>query len=61
MWRSNRTSSRLQKKNKDLDPHLGRNARSRGFTRFEASANHFPLNAQSSNHKAIQPQQPWNI
>ncbi|PRP76223.1 ADP-ribosylation factor 1 [Planoprotostelium fungivorum] len=28
---------------------------------IEAPANHFLLNAQSSNHKAIQPQQPWNF
>ncbi|PRP88364.1 hypothetical protein PROFUN_03278 [Planoprotostelium fungivorum] len=35
--------------------------RREGFTQFVAPANHFLLGTQSSNHKAIQPQQRWNI
>ncbi|PRP75741.1 hypothetical protein PROFUN_09165 [Planoprotostelium fungivorum] len=41
--------------------HVTSDSLMHGFTQFEAPANHFLLGTQSSNLKAIQPQQRWNI
>ncbi|PRP80655.1 hypothetical protein PROFUN_10710 [Planoprotostelium fungivorum] len=55
-----RDLSDTQKRQGDLDPDDRAESR-REFKQFEAPANHFLLDTQSSNHKAIQPQQRWNI